>query len=224
MAKFTIEQVLENIKASFTNDEGKSSLQISDRTITETLNPFLSLVGEEMELSEFIEKYGKSAIDSANRNLIKMNTDFTKNYKPTTPPATPPSGGFDMDKFFEKFAETQKQQQDAFSAALKPLQEKIGVLEQEKSDKLRSDAIAVKKAELKLSKPWEVDFDNSVELMTIKLGKEATADAIYEKAFEHFNQTLSRRGETYKPLEGSDGESKPDFSGVKAALKIGDNK
>lgn len=223
MAKFTIEQVLESIKASFTNDEGKSSLQISDRTITETLNPFLSLVGEEMELSEFVEKYGKSAIDSANRNLIKMNADFTKSYKPTTPPDSK-SKEFDMDKFFEKFAETQKQQQDAFSAALKPLQEKIGVLEQEKSDKLRSDAIAMKKAELKLSKPWEVDFDNSVELMTIKLGKDATADAIYEKAFEHFNQTLSRRGETYKPLEGSDGDSKPDFSGVKAALKIGDNK
>ena len=223
MAKFTIEQVLENIKASFTNDEGKSSLQISDRTITETLNPFLSLVGEEMELSEFVEKYGKSAIDSANRNLIKMNADFTKSYKPTTPPDSKPKE-FDMDKFFEKFAETQKQQQDAFSAALKPLQEKIGVLEQEKNNKLRSDAIAVKKAELKLSKSWEVDFDNSVELMTIKLGKEATADAIYEKAFEHFNQTLSRRGETYKPLEGSDGDSKPDFSGVKAALKIGDNK
>lgn len=223
MAKFTIEQVLESIKASFTNDEGKSSLQISDRTITETLNPFLSLVGEEMELSEFIEKYGKSAIDSANRNLIKMNADFTKSYKPTTPPDSKPKE-FDMEKFFEKFAETQKQQQDAFSAALKPLQEKIGVLEQEKSDKLRSDAIAVKKAELKLSKPWEVDFDNSVELMTIKLGKDATADAIYEKAFEHFNQTLSRRGETYKPLEGSDGDSKPDFSGVKAVLGVGDNK
>jgi hypothetical protein len=223
MPKFTIEQVLENIKASFTNDEGKSSLQISDRTITETLNPFLSLVGEEMELSEFVEKYGKSAIDSANRNLIKMNADFTKSYKPTTPPDSKPKE-FDMDKFFEKFAETQKQQQDAFSAALKPLQEKIGVLEQEKNNKLRSDAIAVKKAELKLSKSWEVDFDNSVELMTIKLGKEATADAIYEKAFEHFNQTLSRRGETYKPLEGSDGDSKPDFSGVKAVLKIGDNK
>ena len=43
-----------------------------------------------MELSEFVEKYGKSAIDSANRNLIKMNTDFTKNYKHATPPDSKP--------------------------------------------------------------------------------------------------------------------------------------
>lgn len=219
MAKFTIEQVLENIKASFTNEEGKSSLQISDRTITETLNPFLSLVGDEMELTEFVDKYGKSAIDSANRNLIKMNTDFTKNYKPTTPPATPPSGGFDMDKFFEKFSETQKQQQEAFNAALKPLQEKIGILEQEKSDKARMEAIAVKKAELKLSKSWGVDFDNSVEFMKLKLGESATADQIYDEAFKHFNQTLSNRGETYKPMEGGNGDSKPDFSNIKAILE-----
>lgn len=219
MAKFTIEQVLENIKASFTNDEGKSSLQISDRTITETLSPFLSLVGEEMELSEFIEKYGKSAIDSANRNLIKMNSDFAKNYKPTPPSPTPPAGGFDMDKFFEKFAETQKQQQEAFNAALKPLQEKIGILEQEKSDKARMEAIAAKKAELKLSKSWGVDFDNSVEFMKLKLGENATADQIYEEAFKHFNQTLSNRGETYKPIEGGGGDPKPDFSGVKAILE-----
>ena len=219
MAKFTIEQVLENIKASFTNKEGNSALQISDRTITETLNPFLSLVGEEMELSEFIEKYGKSAIDSANRNLIKMNADFAKNYKPTTPPATPPSGGFDMDEFFEKFSETQKQQQEAFNAALKPLQEKIGILEQEKSDKARMEAIAMKKAELKLSKSWGVDFDNSVEFMKLKLGESATADQIYDEAFKHFNQTLSNRGETYKPMEGGNGDSKPDFSNIKAILE-----
>ena len=219
MAKFTIEQVLENIKAAFKNAEGKTSLQISDRTITETLDSFLSLVGDEMELSEFVEKYGKPAIDSANRNLIKMNTDFIKDYKPTTPPSTPPTGGFDMDKFFEKFAETQRQQQEAFNAALKPLQDKIGVLEQEKSHKARMDAIATKKAELKLNKSWGVDFDNSVEFITLKLGDDATADQIYDEAFKHFNQTLSNRGETYKPMEGGAGENKPDFSGVKAILE-----
>lgn len=215
MAKFTIEELLENIKASFTNAEGKSSLQISDRTIKETLEPFLSLVGDEVEMSDFIEKYAKNSIDSANRNLIKMNADFAKNYKPTTSPETKPTE-FDLEGFFTRFAETQK---TSIESALAPLRDKISSLESDKRELIKNESIASKKSELKLSKSWSVDFDNSVEIAKLRLGKDASADDIYNEAYKHFNQTLSSRGETYKPTDGNSSDQKPDFSDIKQMLE-----
>jgi hypothetical protein len=221
MAKFTIDEVLESIKAQFTNAEGKTSLQISDRTITETLNPFLALVGEEMEVSEFVEKYGKGAVDSANRNLIKLNSDFAKNYKPT--PNDPPKKQepFDMEAFFAKFAETQ---QKSITDAMAPLRAELDTLKQEKNAKIRTEQVLVKKDALKLTRSWSVDFDNSIEYAELVLGKDATADQIYEKAYEHFNKTLTSRGETYKPQESGVGSGTKTFDAIKAKLEAEKNK
>lgn len=89
MPKFTLEQLTENISKKFTNAEGKTSLQLSERTVKETLSSLLPFAGEEVELDAFTETVFP-IVDSANRNYIKDTTDFTKKYKPQTPPAIPP--------------------------------------------------------------------------------------------------------------------------------------
>lgn len=217
MAKFTIQQVLEGIKQKFTNAEGKSSLQLSDRTITETLEPFFGLVGEELEVDEFIDKYGYKAIDSSNRNLIKMNSDFVKNYKPTK---HVDHDDHDHDDNDDLNPITMDKIKVAISEAIKPFQEKIEIYESEKNTKNRRDEIvSLRDQNFKLSKAWCVDFDNSIEFAEMLLGKDASAKDVYDKAVEKFNKTLSERNETYKPVEGGGGDEKPNFDAIIAKRK-----
>lgn len=235
MTKFTIDDVLENIKTEFTNTKGKTSLEISDRTITETLTPLLSLVGEEIELTQFIKDYAKPIIDAANRNYIKGVSDKIKDLKKPKKNSSLDtedvlhnnaiqaleeeqnngikaiSESFNTEEFINKIIEAQ---QNAINKAIEPLQTKIISLEQEKFEELRLAQINDKKEALKLSKNWQVDFDNSVELACALLPKSASAEDIYKRAYEHFNKTLAARGETYKPVESSGGASTTDFSDI----------
>lgn len=214
MAKFTIDQVLENIRAKFTNPDGKTSLKVSDRTVTETLTPFLSLVGDDMELTEFIEKYGQPVIDSANRNYIKDTTDFVKNYKPApkeppVPPVkpdtpaqpTPPATPFNMDEFIKKFSETQKANMDA---VIQPLQAEIMQLKQDRSDKARNEALSAKIRDMKLDKSHQVEFDRSLKIVRGNFGADATADDLYEAALKDYNECMTAKGEQqFVPLDSS---------------------
>lgn len=216
MAKFTIEQVLEKIKTKFTNAEGKTSLQVSDRTVKETLEPFMSLVADDVELDSFIDQYAFKAIDSANRNYGKFTADWFKEHPDTKVPPKQEEK-LDVAEILKQLQESQKNQLEEL---IKPFQAQIAQLNDEKLLAQRADAIKAKKAELKLTKNWDVDFDNSVTIATLKLGKDATADQIFEEAKKHFNDTLSARGEVYKPQEGDGGGSdKLDFSGVNEMLK-----
>jgi len=59
---------------------------------------------------------------------------------------------------------------------------------------------------LKLTKDWRADFDLAMEVATLKLGENASADEIFAEAKSRFNKTLSAKGQTYAPADGSGGE------------------
>ena len=144
--KFTKEQVLENIKTSFVGDKGNTSLKLSDRTVMESIESLMAFATEDTELADFVSKV-RPTVDSANRNLIKDQADFVKNYKPAEPPAppvppapptppvppvTPPS--LDL-------AALAKLITDQTAAALKPIQDELGAIKaKEKKEKLFSEA------------------------------------------------------------------------------------
>lgn len=204
------EKILAKIKQAL------GTTQLSDRTINEVAVTFLAgtITSDELLTDEAI------APEVARLKVLEgqLNHEITEKLKSKVPPpkkTDPEPTPFDMDAFFEKFAKNQK---ESIEAALKPLNDKIAILESEKNLSNRKALLDVKKGELKLTKSWSVDFDNSVEYASLLLGDSATADQVYEKAYEHFNKTLTSRGETYKPLSGSDGKDTPDFSAVKALL------
>ena len=241
MAKFTIEEVLGNIKAKFTNAEGKTSLKLSERTVRETLESLLPLAGEEMELSDFIDNYAHKTVDSLNRNYIKETTDFVKNYQAPTPPAepapkpNPEPQPFNMEDFLKQFAETQK---TTLEAALNPLHQKIAQLEQENSLKVRATALSEKRAGLNFSTQQLKVYDQAMMFVQKDFGPDATADQIHDAAYQKFHELAEVFGVNTKPLEGSTGDgsastgfkalvdtaSKSQESGqsdVKAALGLG---
>lgn len=249
MAKFTIEQVLEDIKARFTNTEGKTSLKVSDRTIKETLESLLPIAGEEMELAEFIDKFAFKPIESLNKNYIKDTTDFVKNYtpepKPTPTPTpapkptepAPPSQPFNMEDFLKQISETQKA---SMEAALSPLTAKIAQLEQENSIKARAALLSEKRAGLNFSQQQLKVYDQAMMFVQKDFGNEATADQLHDAAYKKFHELAEMFGVNTKPLEGNDGDGSASAgfkalvdsanksqdsgqSGVKAALGLSNN-
>ena len=91
MAKFTEEEALEALNGKFKTPEGKTSLQLSERSVKETLTTLIPLAGDEMELAAFIDNIAFGAVDTMNRNFIHDSAEFAKNYKPATPPAPAPA-------------------------------------------------------------------------------------------------------------------------------------
>lgn len=220
MAKFKKEEALAACKAKFTNSEGKSSLKLSDRTLTETLEALYDLVGDEMELNVFVDKHFFPGIDSANRNYIKGQSDDAKAHEQALEEMRKKyedgkGGGFDMEEFKKVLLETN---QNAINEAINPLKEEIAGFRKKETLSSRTSSINLKRDALKLSSSQLVDFDNSVELACAVLGEEATADEVYNKAYEHFIETLGKRGEKYEPKEGSGGHSTEDFSEIKGIL------
>lgn len=221
MAKFTVEEAIEALNGKFKTSEGKTSLQLSERSVKETLTTLIPLAGDEMELAAFIDNVAFGAVDTMNRNFIHDSAEFTKNYKPTppaptppTPPApTPPTEGLMTEEAVKTAVAT------AVAEAIKPFQSQVEQMSQTKSLETRKSEVEAKKAELKLSKAWCVDFDNAVVIAEYQLGTTATSQQIFDKAKELFNETLSKRGETYKPQESSGGSGKPDFSAAAARRK-----
>lgn len=219
MAKFTIEQVLENIKAKFTSTEGKTSLKLSDRTVKETLESLLPIAGEEMELTDFVDNYCFKTVDSMNRNYIKDTTDFTKTYQPPkpqepTPPdpkPTPSPQPFDMAEFMKQFNETQKA---ALETALSPLSAKIAQLEQENALKVRASVLSSKRAALNFSDKQLKVFDQAMQFVQKDFGNEATAEEIHDAAYKKFHELAEVFGVNTKPIEGS-----PTGNGVSTGFK-----
>lgn len=195
--KFTKEEALESIKSKFVGKSGKTSLKLSDMTISDTIESLfkLGLANEETELNDFVDK-SFDHVKSINENVIKLNSDFAKGYKPEppkapeTPPVQPPEDGV------EKFKSMMKE-------FLDPLLNDIKSMKQEKSMSERNYTIDKKVADLKLSKEWAVDFGNAREIAVLKLGETASADEIYNEAYKRFGETLSAKGQAYKPAAGS---------------------
>ena len=218
--KFTKEEAVSKIKAKFVGKNGNTSQMISDRSITEQVDTLLNVgvVNDELELSDFVDKMAFPLCEVANNNLKKDNAEFVKNYKPEPPKPveppqppqpTPPEDGQ------AKFMEMMKN----FMA---PVISKIQSMEQEKSLSARNTAIDQKVAALKLSKEWAVDFGNSREIAVLKLGENATADDVYNEAYKRFGETLSAKGQTYKPADGSgsqDGKDKTQTLGYLEKFK-----
>ena len=246
MAKFTIEQVLEPIKAKFTNAEGKTSLQVSDRTIKETLESLLPIAGDEMELVEFVDKFAFKPIESLNKNYIKDTTDFVKSYQPPKPtepsprpqePAPIPQPSFNMEDFLKQISETQKA---TLEATLNPLKEKIASLEQENSLKARTALLSEKRAGLNFSQQQLKVYDQAMMFVQKDFGNDATAEQIHDAAYKKFHELAEVFGVNTKPLDGDTGKgeassgfralvdtaSKSQDSGqggVKAALGLSNN-
>ena len=212
MAKFTEEEALEALNGKFKTPEGKTSLQLSERSVKETLTTLIPLAGDEMELAAFIDNIAFGAVDTMNRNFIHDSAEFAKNYKPTPPPVPEPTGGMTEEAVKAAVA-------TAVAEAIKPFQSQVDQMNQTKILETRKSEVEAKKAELKLSKAWGIDFDNAVVIAEYQLGNTATSQQIFDKAKELFNETLSKRGETYKPQEGSGDPGKPDFSAAAARRK-----
>ena len=210
MAKFTEEEAIEALNGKFKTPEGKTSLQLSERSVKETLTTLIPLAGDEMELAAFIDNIAFGAVDTMNRNFIHDSAEFAKNYKPATPPA--PTGGMTEEAVKAAVA-------TAVAEAIKPFQSQVDQMNQTKILETRKSEVEAKKAELKLSKAWGIDFDNAVVIAEYQLGNTATSQQVFDKAKELFNETLSKRGETYKPQEGSGDPGKPDFSAAAARRK-----
>lgn len=214
MAKFTEEEALEALNGKFKTSEGKTSLQLSERSVKETLTTLIPLAGDEMELAAFIDNIAFGAVDTMNRNFIHDSAEFAKNYKPATPPAPAPAPTGGMTEEAVKAAVA-----TAVAEAIKPFQSQVDQMNQTKILETRKSEVEAKKAELKLSKAWGIDFDNAVVIAEYQLGNTATSQQVFDKAKELFNETLSKRGETYKPQEGSIASGKPDFSAAAARRK-----
>lgn len=212
MAKFTEEEALEALNGKFKTPEGKTSLQLSERSVKETLTTLIPLAGDEMELAAFIDNIAFGAVDTMNRNFIHDSAEFAKNYKPTPPPVPEPTGGMTEEAVKAAVA-------TAVAEAIKPFQSQVDQMNQTKILETRKSEVEAKKSELKLSKAWGIDFDNAVVIAEYQLGNTATSQQIFDKAKELFNDTLSKRGETYKPKEGSGDSGKPDFSAAAARRK-----
>lgn len=212
MAKFTEEEALEALNGKFKTSEGKTSLQLSERSVKETLTTLIPLAGDEMELAAFIDNIAFGAVDTMNRNFIHDSAEFAKNYKPATPPTPTPTGGMTEEAVKTAVA-------TAVAEAIKPFQSQVDQMNQTKILETRKSEVEAKKAELKLSKAWGIDFDNAVVIAEYQLGNTATSQQVFDKAKELFNETLSKRGETYKPQEGSRDSGKPDFSAAAARRK-----
>ena len=212
MAKFTEEEALEALNGKFKTPEGKTSLQLSERSVKETLTTLIPLAGDEMELAAFIDNIAFGAVDTMNRNFIHDSAEFAKNYKPATPPDPTPTGGMTEEAVKAAVA-------TAVAEAIKPFQSQVDQMNQTKILETRKSEVEAKKAELKLSKAWGIDFDNAVVIAEYQLGNTATSQQVFDKAKELFNETLSKRGETYKPQEGSGDPGKPDFSAAAARRK-----
>ena len=206
MAKFTIDEVLGNIKAKFTSAEGKTSLKLSERTVKETLESLLPIAGDEMELADFVDNYAFRTVDSLNRNYIKETTDFVKTYqppKPAEPAPNPEPQPFNMEDFLKQFSETQK---TALEAALNPLHAKIAQLEQENSLKVRATALSEKRAGLNFSTQQLKVYDQAMMFVQKDFGPEATADQIHDAAYQKFHELAEAFGVNTKPLEGGSGD------------------
>lgn len=203
MAKFTEEQALEALNGKFKTPEGKTSLQLSERSVKETLSALYPLAGDDMELTAFIDTIAFNAVDTMNRNFIHESSEFAKNYKPQ------PKPGEEKVVTPETLSETVKA---AVAEAVKPYKDELDKMTSTRDLAARKDEVNAKKAELKLSKAWDVDFDNSVTIAEFTLGNTATAQQIFDKAKELFNATLSARGEKYEPQSSSGEPGKSDFS------------
>lgn len=199
MAKFTKEEARENLMGKFSSGEGKTSLKLSERTISETLDTLMPLAGEEMELTAFIDDIAFKAISSMNGNFIHETSEFAKNYKPEPPK---PNGM------------TEEQVKALIEQETKTYKDQISTLTSERDKAVRSAAIAAKKDELKLSKAWVVDFDNAVRIAELELTPEASADDVFNKAKDIFNATLAARGEEYKPQPSQHEPPASDFNSL----------
>lgn len=205
--KFTKEQVLENIKAKLANSQ-----KLTDRTILETVEPLLSFASEETELTDFVDRV-YPAVDSANRNLIKEQSDFVKNYKPETPapaqsttpaPASAPQA-FDMNALAELIAQNSKTQLETFQQTISELQTKIQSFETQKTV---SEIISGGWTKHQNSNPYpelEAFAKIAKDQTDAKASSFKTADEWYESFSQTYNQFASATGKEsgYVPLDNT---------------------
>lgn len=209
MAKFTEEEAIEALNGKFKTQDGKTSLRLSERSVKETLSTLYPLAGDEMELAAFIDTIAFGAVDTMNRNFIHESAEFAKNYKPQEKQEKEDEhkeGPVQITP--ETLAETVKA---AVAEAVKPYKDELDKVTSSRNLAARKDEVNAKKAELKLSQAWGVDFDNAVTIAELTLGDTATSQQVFDKAKELFNATLSARGEKYEPQQGSGDPGKSDF-------------
>lgn len=219
--KFTKEEAVEALNGKFKNSEGKTSLQLSARSVEETLTALLPLAGDDMELSKFIDSIAYAAVDAMNRNFIHDSSDFVKNYKPTTEGKGDEGKNDDKDENTDKSKPTDdiRAVLEALKKELDPIRTQLGEITTSRKLDTRKNEIKALKDQLKLSKKWEVDFDNAVTIAELKLGDTASSKSVFDSAKEIFNSTLAAKGEKYEPQKSSGQNATVEFKEAAARRK-----
>lgn len=226
--KFTKEEVLEDIKKAFTGANGNSSLKLSDRTVTETIEALIAFAGEETERVDMVAKV-KPVIDTANRNLIKEQSDFIKDYKPVAPPATTPTTTpatapptppvTDITAFMKQLVDAQK---TVLDQALSPLRQELDSI---KAEKARNSLFSEVKAKFEEKKPdpkRKGFADEAWNIVSASIKEGTTADDLFKAYDAQYNKLCSLVGANgYIPIDatGNPVETKSAFQETVDAVK-----
>lgn len=224
--KFTKEEVLEDIKKAFTGANGNSSLKLSDRTVTETIEALIAFAGEETERADMVAKV-KPVIDTANRNLIKEQSDFIKDYKPVAPtptpipaPPTPPVPPTpDITAFMKQLVDAQK---TVLDQALSPLRQELDSI---KAEKARNSLFSEVKAKFEEKKPdpkRKGFADEAWNIVSASIKEGTTADDLFKAYDAQYNKLCSLVGANgYTPIDatGNPVETKSAFQETVDAVK-----
>ena len=219
--KFTKEDVLEDIKKGFTGANGNTALKLSDRTVTETIEALMAFVGEDAEREDIVAKI-KPVIDTANRNLIKEQSDFVKDYKPATPPPSPPKPpatpnppAFNMEEFMQILADQNKK---TLEDALNPLKQELDGIKTEKAKQaLHSEVRSM--FEAKKPDPERKKFaDEAWEIIVSSAKDVNSATELFSAYDKQYNKLCSLVGaDGYIPV-GDNGEPVPPKSSFEKAV------
>ena len=114
--------------------------------------------------------------------------------------------------------------QNAVTAAVQPLQDKLKAFEDEGASKqvlkAAKDALFGNDYAKKYTQERDAAWERAVEIYEAT-GKKMTAEELKEKAMGYFNKDVARKGvDTTKPFEGEgDADKEPDFSAQKKYLQ-----
>jgi hypothetical protein len=208
--KFTKEDVVESIKTSYKAQNGNTGLKLSERTVAETIDTLLVFADEEISLEDFVAKV-RPAIDSANKNLIKEQSDFVKNYKPAEPPTPPkpptpptPPDGLDMTAFIKQLTDANKA---AIEAAVNPLQTKLMEMELAKSRETLLNNVKMEFQKKNPDPSRKAYADKAFNTVTANLASDAKVEDVVAAWDKEFNELCSLTG--VKPYLPVDAQGKP---------------
>lgn len=137
-------QVAEKISAII-NPDG-NNLQVSERTINETLDTLMPLVGEEESIEDFVSRV-KPIFESIAGNLRKEKSDFAKSYEDKSKSKKDENDGEDKGEEEDDTEDNEEKGNDTMTI-LKTLMEEIKDLKESNNKRERNVSAEMTKKEL----------------------------------------------------------------------------